>query len=168
MRTAIGRRCGSATSIAPDEDNPVYGTAKVLAAFRDFGRLDCPAARRGLDWLASSVHDDGSFGGMCQPDLAASTQTDHVEQTALAVEALLSCGRSAEHQAAGRQGLKWLVDAVEANQHQQAAPIGFYFAKLWYYEKLYPLIWTVTALGQATRQLRQPSESPAVVHSGKI
>ncbi|MEZ5301754.1 MAG: hypothetical protein R3F11_14050 [Verrucomicrobiales bacterium] len=27
-----------------------------------------------------------------------------------------------------------------------AAPIGFYFAKLWYFEKLYPLAWTMAAL----------------------
>ena len=47
------------------------------------------------------------------------------------------------------QGLKWLVDAVEANRHQECSPIGFYFARLWYYEKLYPLILTVAALGQA-------------------
>jgi squalene-hopene/tetraprenyl-beta-curcumene cyclase len=31
----------------------------------------------------------------------------------------------------------------------KASPIGFYFAKLWYYERLYPLIFTVAALGQA-------------------
>jgi hypothetical protein len=30
-----------------------------------------------------------------------------------------------------------------------ASPIGFYFAKLWYFEKLYPLIFfTVSALSQ--------------------
>jgi squalene-hopene/tetraprenyl-beta-curcumene cyclase len=27
-------------------------------------------------------------------------------------------------------------------------PIGFYFAKLWYFERLYPLIWTTGALGK--------------------
>jgi hypothetical protein len=37
------------------------------------------------------------------------------------------------------------------------SPIGFYFAKLWYYEKLYPLIFTVSALGHACRAL--PSRS---------
>jgi squalene-hopene/tetraprenyl-beta-curcumene cyclase len=41
---------------------------------------------------------------------------------------------------------------VENHQHRQPAPIGFYFAKLWYYERLYPLIFTVAALGRACRQ----------------
>jgi squalene-hopene/tetraprenyl-beta-curcumene cyclase len=45
----------------------------------------------------------------------------------------------------------WLVDRVEQNQHRQPAPIGFYFAKLWYYERLYPLTFTVAALGRALR-----------------
>ena len=26
--------------------------------------------------------------------------------------------------------------------------IGFYFAKLWYFERLYPQVWTVGALGK--------------------
>ena len=30
-----------------------------------------------------------------------------------------------------------------------ASPIGFYFAKLWYFEKLYPLIFTAGALARA-------------------
>ena len=30
-------------------------------------------------------------------------------------------------------------------------PIGFYFAKLWYHERLYPLIFTTTALGKYLR-----------------
>jgi squalene-hopene/tetraprenyl-beta-curcumene cyclase len=28
----------------------------------------------------------------------------------------------------------------------EPSPIGFYFAKLWYYERLYPRIFTVAAL----------------------
>jgi squalene-hopene/tetraprenyl-beta-curcumene cyclase len=56
---------------------------------------------------------------------------------------------------------------VESNRHHESAPIGFYFAKLWYYEKLYPLIWTVAALGPAARERLRPSELPAVVHTGK-
>ena len=36
------------------------------------------------------------------------------------------------------------------------APIGFYFAKLWYYEKLYPLVFAVAALGQAIRRAGPP------------
>jgi squalene-hopene/tetraprenyl-beta-curcumene cyclase len=49
--------------------------------------------------------------------------------------------------------LTWLVERVERGEHRQPAPIGFYFAKLWYYEKLYPLTFTVAALGRACREL---------------
>ena len=77
-----------------------------------------------------------------------------VEETALAVEALLAaCPKiPLNPPAAVARGLAWLIDRVEAGQHRQPAPIGFYFAKLWYYERLYPLTFTVAALGRACRQ----------------
>ena len=53
------------------------------------------------------------------------------------------------------KGLCWLVEQVEAGRLQQPTPIGFYFAKLWYYERLYPVIFSVAALGRARRQLRR-------------
>ena len=54
-------------------------------------------------------------------------------------------------QEAVTRGVAWLVDAVESGRFREASPIGFYFAKLWYFEKLYPLIFTVAALGRAVR-----------------
>jgi squalene-hopene/tetraprenyl-beta-curcumene cyclase len=50
-------------------------------------------------------------------------------------------------------GLAWLVEQVEAGGLNNPTPIGFYFAKLWYFEKLYPMIFTVAALGRARRKL---------------
>ncbi len=147
-----------------EEDNPIYGTAKVLAAFRDLGRLDCPAAQRALDWLMTMKHADGSWGGDVGADAATANKQASVEETALAAEALLTCGKLTAHEAAALQGVKWLIDAVEANRHQESSPIGFYFAKLWYYEKLYSLISTVAALGQAARRLLPQPEPPSVVH----
>jgi squalene-hopene/tetraprenyl-beta-curcumene cyclase len=49
--------------------------------------------------------------------------------------------------------LKWLVDTVEQGRLRQPSPIGFYFAKLWYHERLYPLVFAASALGQAVRQI---------------
>jgi squalene-hopene/tetraprenyl-beta-curcumene cyclase len=46
------------------------------------------------------------------------------------------------------RGTEWLCAAVERGNWREPSPIGFYFAKLWYYERLYPLIWTVGALGK--------------------
>jgi squalene-hopene/tetraprenyl-beta-curcumene cyclase len=42
---------------------------------------------------------------------------------------------------------------VERGRLNDATPIGFYFAKLWYFEKLYPIIFAVAALGRARRKL---------------
>jgi squalene-hopene/tetraprenyl-beta-curcumene cyclase len=59
-------------------------------------------------------------------------------------------------------GLAWLVQQVESGGLDHPTPIGFYFAKLWYFEKLYPIIFTVAALGRARKKLsyREPLTHP--------
>jgi squalene-hopene/tetraprenyl-beta-curcumene cyclase len=52
------------------------------------------------------------------------------------------------------RGVQWLIMGVESGRFREASPIGFYFAKLWYYEKLYPLIFTVSALRHAVETPR--------------
>ncbi len=134
---------------APDDINPTYGTARVLAAYRDLDLLDSEPARRGLAWLLANQSDDGGWGG-------GKGTPSSIEETALAVEALLGSDTSPTRQQgeedAIRRGLTWLIKRVEAGGLAEATPIGFYFAKLWYFEKLYPLIFTVAALGRALRQ----------------
>ncbi|MEM9644877.1 MAG: prenyltransferase/squalene oxidase repeat-containing protein, partial [Planctomycetota bacterium] len=44
-------------------------------------------------------------------------------------------------------GVEFLIRRVEDQAHHRPWPIGFYFAKLWYYERLYPVVFTVAALG---------------------
>jgi squalene-hopene/tetraprenyl-beta-curcumene cyclase len=132
---------------APDDENPTYGTARVLAAYRDLAMMNSAPARRGVAWLLSAQNADGGWGG------AAATPSS-VEETALAVEVLLDAGPEAEH--AVNNGLGWLVQQVENGGLDKPAPIGFYFAKLWYFEKLYPIIFTVAALGRARRKFLGP------------
>jgi squalene-hopene/tetraprenyl-beta-curcumene cyclase len=132
----------------PREENPVYGTSRVLLAYRDFERLDSAPAQRGLAWLASTQNDDGGWG----VGPADGADVSSVEETALAVVALAGGGGAAWQDTLER-GLTWLIDAVERGQHTECSPIGFYFAKLWYYEALYPLIFTASALGQAATSL---------------
>jgi squalene-hopene/tetraprenyl-beta-curcumene cyclase len=127
---------------APDDVNPVYGTARVLAAYRDLGLADAPECQRGVSYLIGVQNADGGWGG-------AKDCPSSVEETAIAVEVLLDL-------AAGPQvesGVAWLIDAVEGGRFRDPSPIGFYFAKLWYFEKLYPIIFTVAALGRARRTL---------------
>jgi squalene-hopene/tetraprenyl-beta-curcumene cyclase len=132
---------------APDDVNPTYGTARVLAAYRDLDLMDSDPARKGVSWLLSAQNPDGGWGG------AAGTPSS-VEETALAVEVLLDAGPDAE--GAVNRGLTWLVERVEAGGLYDPAPIGFYFAKLWYFEKLYPIIFAVAALGRARRRFAAP------------
>ncbi|MGH7172272.1 MAG: prenyltransferase/squalene oxidase repeat-containing protein [Gemmataceae bacterium] len=129
---------------APDDENPTYGTARVLAAYRDLDMMTSEPARRGIAWLLSAQNADGGWGG------AANTPSS-IEETALAVEVLLDTGPEAE--AAVERGLTWLIERIEAGGLRQPTPIGFYFAKLWYFEKLYPIIFSVAALGRARRKL---------------
>jgi squalene-hopene/tetraprenyl-beta-curcumene cyclase len=132
---------------APDDINPVYGTARVLAAYRDLGLTESPECQRGVAYLLSVQNADGGWGGAI--DCPSS-----VEETALAVEVLIDL---APGEAVNR-GLHWLIDAVESGLFRDPSPIGFYFAKLWYFEKLYPIIFTVAALGRALRQAATPAD----------
>jgi squalene-hopene/tetraprenyl-beta-curcumene cyclase len=123
-----------------DDENPTYGTARVLAAYRDLDKMNAKPARRGSRWLLSSQNADGGWGG------AAGTPSS-IEEAALALDVLPAAGPDAV--AAVNKGLRWLVQQVEAGCLLDPTPIGFYFAKLWYFERLYPIIWTVAALGRA-------------------
>ncbi len=135
---------------ATDDENPTYGTARVLAAFRDLAMMDSEPARRGVRWLLSGQNTDGGWGG-------AANAPSTIEETALAVEVLLSAGPEAV--TAVNNGLAWLVQRIESGGLREPTPIGFYFAKLWYFEKLYPIIFSVAALGRA-RKAASPPDSP--------
>jgi squalene-hopene/tetraprenyl-beta-curcumene cyclase len=45
----------------------------------------------------------------------------------------------------------YLVRAIDEGLLDHPRPIGFYFAKLWYYERLYPAVFGLSALGLALR-----------------
>ncbi len=75
-----------------------------------------------------------------------------LEETAVAVEALISAENGPHPLPGTERGVSWLVEAVESGRHRETSPIGFYFARLWYYERLYPLIFSVSALGGTLRR----------------
>jgi len=52
------------------------------------------------------------------------------------------------------KGARWLIEKVESGEWRRPSPIGFYFAKLWYFERLYPQIFTVAALGRVADPLQ--------------
>ena len=129
---------------APDDENPVYGTARVLAAFADCGLTGDPACAAGRDFLLSVQNPDGGWGG-------AKGCPSSVEETALAADILL---RLASDRPEPWRGVAWLLDRVEDGTWTTPSPIGFYFAKLWYSERLYPVIFAVQALRTARAALR--------------
>lgn len=143
---------------ADDEGNRVYGTAKVLLAYADWDRQSTPGATRGRDALVKLQRPDGSWGSVGGREPGIKAATGSLEETALAIEALLPWKDVAPVGVALTKGLDWLMSAVEQDQHHRASPIGFYFAKLWYYEAAYPLVFSTAALGRAARAL--VSESP--------
>ena len=140
---------------APNFENLTYGTARVLSALAALSAADWlshaeteevrRSVQRGRGWLKSVQNPDGGWGGHAR--VASS-----IEETALAVESLLAADDSEPSSSrAVEGGLSWLIDAVDRRAYEQPNPIGFYFANLWYYEKLYPLIFTAGALRRALR-----------------
>jgi squalene-hopene/tetraprenyl-beta-curcumene cyclase len=126
---------------APDDENPIYGTTHILYALRALREASLPHLpehrTKAEDYLADCQQPGGGWSG-------ASDGPPSVEETALAVKALAG----SRHVSAVDRGTAWLVQQIEAGTWREPAPIGFYFAKLWYHERLYPLIWTVGALGK--------------------
>jgi len=143
--------------LAPAQENLTYGTARVVQALAEMmqeasgGIVKEPQARaiepmlqRGLEWLFRAQNSDGSWGG-------ASSVAGSIEETALAVEAMaagIEAPRSDKIMSAALRGAEWLVERTQGGEHFPPAPIGLYFARLWYHERLYPVIFTVAALGR--------------------
>ncbi len=122
-----------------NHENPVYGTSQVLFALSgDSSEM----RRRGCEFLLGCQNSDGGWGN-------SSTGSSTFEETGLSVSALLDCGVRGE---AVRKGVSWLTDNID---NIKAAPIGLYFASLWYYEEKYPLIFTAGALNRMIKFYRE-------------
>ena len=94
---------------------------------------------RALRYLISIQNPDGGFGG-CKG--APST----AEETGLALRAIANCGVD-NTDSVCENAARWLVEHQRADGSWNPAPIGFYFAVLWYYEELYPLYYAIGGLG---------------------
>jgi squalene-hopene/tetraprenyl-beta-curcumene cyclase len=136
----------------PSEANPVFGTARVLkglaAVNSRHAREVQPIAARAAAWLADAQNSDGGWGG--GPRVPAS-----IEETAAAVTGL--CIGAPVHLAAIERGLAWLTAATDEGRVFRASPIGLYFARLWYAEALYPVIFVAEALGSAEALSSSPA-----------
>lgn len=188
------------------EQNPVYGTGRVLLAIADdpamSGQRD-----RGVDYLLAVQNGDGGWGGGPSRDswlrrgserdsasesglgtaegVEPSNGASSLEETAVALEGLAAfmiasagrvMGEPSEKPASPRERLceqaiiasvRFLTTAVDSDQHREPWPIGFYFAKLWYHERLYPLVLTLAALGLTLRWLSARCPSRGMPDSGE-
>lgn len=146
---------------AANEENLTYGTSRVLLALAT-ARIPHVDRERDLcresdavGWLLSAQNDDGGWGGTNQTPSS-------IEETALAVEALsATLARSSPPSAdevplAITRGLAWLSDHTHQGHEFPPSPIGFYFAKLWYFEQMYPVVYTLAAVGRAAHVARHP------------
>jgi squalene-hopene/tetraprenyl-beta-curcumene cyclase len=135
-----------------DQENPVFGTAQALISLASAPDERCHRPlQRGAAYLVQAQNHDGSWGA------AAGTEPT-LEETAQAISALCAClaldfCSNQEMLAARDKGAAWLLAELQNFDAESlpAAPIGLYFASLWYHEKLYPLIFVIEAL----RRLRE-------------
>jgi squalene-hopene/tetraprenyl-beta-curcumene cyclase len=130
---------------AAKEGNPVYGTSRVVQGLsarlvRTDGRV-ARCRRLGAAWLIEAQNADGGWGG-------ARGVVSSIEETGIALAALRVSGEQGVARRvpeAITRGSEWLVEAT-GHSAIAPAPIGLYFAKLWYYDELYPLIFALAGL----------------------
>jgi len=130
---------------APGKENPVYGSARVLSALAGLASNSggyvadnvAGMANKAARWLLGAQNPDGGWGG-------TTGTTSTIEETALAVNALSR--HASRPDPAVLRGASWLIERTDEGQSFTPAPLGLYFARLWYFEELYPLIFTVQAL----------------------
>lgn len=130
--------------LTKNKTNPIYGTAKVCTYLNDCMALTDEIMMTGIirlvekarSFLMKQQNTDGSWGG-------EKGVTGSIEETALAICALAPYNRFA-----CLKGLQWLAERKDLTP----APIGLYFALLWYDEELYPVIYYTEALRRFLEQ----------------
>lgn len=143
------------------EENPVFGTGRVLKGLSAIVDRDTAGvhamARRAAAWLVSTQNADGGWG-------AGEAVRSSIEETAVAVSGLACLPKGLRQtgiDAAMERGLAWIAAATGEGTRFPASPLGLYFARLWYSEDLYPLIFAAGAAGTAATPLRRTAPPEA-------
>lgn len=139
--------------LAADAANRTLGTAMTLTALASFehSNVGREARNRALRWLLDAQHPAGGWG----PAVGIEPS---VEETAWALTALATCAETPWR--AIQRALEWLDERWSADAPPPPAPIGLYFARLWYTEELYPLIFSLRAAVALARRLGCAEAAP--------
>ena len=142
-----------------DDENPLYGTSRVVRALATIGEESSNCCQKAVRWILDNQNDDG--GWSARRGLESS-----VEETGLALDSLallkqgpgIVAGTVVEVLSTTKTGTcmsnaidraaQWLAVRVIEGTVDQSTPIGFYFARLWYFEGLYPIIFATAGLNR--------------------
>ena len=132
-----------------EDENPLYGTSRVVRALGTIGEESSNCCQKAVRWLLENQNVDG--GWSARRGLESS-----VEETGLALDSLV---RFANARPAIDRAAYWLSVRVNEGTVDQPTPIGFYFARLWYFEDLYPIIFAAAGLNRWRDTLDCPPQT---------
>jgi squalene-hopene/tetraprenyl-beta-curcumene cyclase len=128
---------------AENEFSPVYGTATAVEYLTHSSNpATRPLIAKGIEYLLSAQNEDGGWGG-------AKGVRSKVTLTSRALSALASV-ENPDMESIER-GFDYLHEMWQADKFYREEPIGLYFARLWYSERMYNMVFTLIAL----KKLRQ-------------
>ncbi len=121
--------------------NPVYGTSQVLTGLFEAQKYKIDGLEKmidnGVHFLEKVQNSDGGWGG----NIGVSSS---IEESSLAIRALVA----SEKKESLAKGVNYLLTQINDTNELYAKPIGLYFASLWYYEEMYPLVFACGALNE--------------------
>ena len=108
--------------------------------YRDLDLTAGSEAKSGMKYMIEAQNEDGGWGG-------SKGTPSSFEETALSLIGLSGFVNATDTKTAFYKGADHLAGRISEGKFDPA-PIGLYFQSLWYYEKLYPLIWGTAAMGE--------------------
>jgi squalene-hopene/tetraprenyl-beta-curcumene cyclase len=137
---------------AANGQSPVYGTAVVVEHLSTSAHpLATRLSGKGREYLLSAQNGDGGWGGV-------KGLPSKVVFTARALSALAG-GADASGDEALAKGTDFLYRRFKEGTLNAAEPVGLYFARLWYSEELYNLAFTLCALNQIKKKIKDENEN---------
>jgi len=132
-----------------NQKNPIYGTSLVLISLN---KVSVPTEvtdmiSKGYNFLRNSQNKDNGWGAK-QIINNNQEKESSIEESSLAIKAL-SFSHDKKDTIAYNNGILFLKQ-IKKKGLISPTPIGLYFASLWYYEKLYPIIFMIDALNDDT------------------